>query len=162
MLGPGKRKYVERHEEGEPMNIMGIDPGVKGAFCVLPLRDPGIDNIIIAEFKTLTDKEIIEAIKEIMPDVVYLESVFRVDKLVAHRGFLKGVCTTFGIPVHDVRPQEWKKRLNIPQNKGLTTAQKRRDELNCVNNLYPFLDDANRDNAASVCIAEYGRRCLLT
>jgi hypothetical protein len=143
------------------MNIMGIDPGVKGAFCVIPLRNPEINNVIITEFVNLTDREIIEAIKEIMPDVVYLESVFRVDKLVAHRGFIKGVCSTFNITVHDVRPQDWKKKLNIPMLKGLTTAQKRKDELNCVHNLYPFLEDANRDNAASVCIAEYGRQCLL-
>ena len=122
------------------MNIMGIDPGVKGSFCVMPLREPSLDNIIITEFKNLTDREVIEAIKEIMPDVVYLESVFRVDKLVAHRGFLKGVCATYNLTVHDVRPQEWKKKLKIPMVKGLTDAQKRKDELNCVHNLYPFLD----------------------
>jgi len=143
------------------MNIMGIDPGVKGSFCVMPLHEPSLDNIVITEFKNLADREIIEAIKEIMPDVVYLESVFRVDKLVAHRGFLKGVCTTLNLTVHDVRPQEWKKKLKIPMVKGLTNAQKRKDELNCVHNLYPFLDDANRDNAASICIAEYGRRAML-
>lgn len=140
------------------MIIMGIDPGVKGAFCAMPQSNPEIHNVIITEFKNLTDNEIILAIKEIMPDVVYLESVFRVDKLVAHRGFLRGVCITFNIPVHDVRPQEWKSELKIPQMKCLSNAQRRKDELNCVNNLYPFLEDANRDNAASVCIAEYGRR----
>lgn len=140
------------------MIIMGIDPGVKGAFCAMPQHNPEIHNVVITEFKNLTDNEIILAIKEIMPDVVYLESVFRVDKLVSHRGFLRGICITLNIPVHDVRPQEWKSELKIPQMKSLSNAQRRKDELNCVNNLYPFLEDANRDNAASVCIAEYGRR----
>jgi hypothetical protein len=138
--------------------IMGIDPGVKGAFCSMPIKDASLDNVVITEFKNLTDHEIIEAIKEIMPDVVYLESVFRVDKLVEHRGFLRGICKALHLSVHSVRPQEWKRLLKIPMNKSLTDAQKRKDELNFVHNTYPFLDIANRDNSASVCIAEYGRR----
>lgn len=137
---------------------MGIDPGVKGAFCSIPIKDPCLDNVVITEFKNLTDHEIIEAIKEIMPDVVYLESVFRPLKLIEHRGFLRGICKALHLPVHSVRAQEWKRLLKIPMNKSLTDAQKRKDELNFVHNAYPFLDDANRDNSASVCIAEYGRR----
>ena len=141
------------------MIVMGVDPGGKGSFCAMPIKEtPSLDNIVITEFKSLTDREVVEAIKEIMPDIVYLESVFRVDKLVEHRGFLRGIFASLNIGVIGVRPQEWKRSLKIPIAKSLSNTQKRKDELNCVNNLYPFLDDANRENAASVCIAEYGRR----
>lgn len=119
--------------------IAGCDPGAKGAIALLyPERgmlrviDMPTYEITRTKTRTLMDEgAIADFLKDGMPIHLYLEEVFASPQMGVTSAFtfgvnygtVKGVCTGLSIPRSEVRPQVWKKGLNVPKDKKEATAR---------------------------------------
>jgi crossover junction endodeoxyribonuclease RuvC len=114
------------------MSIIGIDPGLGGAICLL--RENG--ELLIEDMPTLQlgkraiDEHrlasIIDSFGSMDPStVVYLEQVGvrpgegAVGAFTFGRGYglIRGVCVANFLPVRDVTPASWKRALNVKGDK---------------------------------------------
>lgn len=153
--------------------IMGIDPGRdSGSFTVMPLtKDPLPNEIIVFPLKNKTIYEFIDQLKMYRPKKVFLEKVFKNAKLIEHRAEVSGVLATLKITHESVEWSQWKKALNVPIGKVITSKgaekrtanRKRRDELDVATRLFPVdeVEGLTQTTAASLLIAEYGRRLMV-
>ena len=110
--------------------IVGIDPGVSGAICILrngkvtmtcdmPIMVDGtkskrqvnaaeLANILINEKIGEQDKIILESVSA-MPG----QGVTGMFSFGQSFGVIKGVCAALKLPLHLVRPVKWKKHFNL-------------------------------------------------
>lgn len=139
--------------------IIGIDPGKKGALCILDK---------VPKFVDFKDKNIlgyIEVLKDLDIKLAAIEKVgaMRGQGVVSmfsfgeNYGMIQGVLKTLGIPYILVRPQEWQKTLNIP------TKSDKKVIASIIQNIYPNAElygirgGLNDGRSDSLCIAHYAQ-----
>ena len=108
--------------------IIGIDPGLKGAFCFLYPRKPPV--VIAMPLMPNSGRRNLHDLDEQMSiikfsgaSLVAIEDVTRPAKLTRHQGFLIGVAKCAGIDVVHIRPQIWKKHYGIGPDKSESIAK---------------------------------------
>jgi crossover junction endodeoxyribonuclease RuvC len=150
--------------------IVGIDPGVSGAICILrngkvamtcdmPIMVDGtkskrqvnaaeLANILINEKIGEQDKIILESVSA-MPG----QGVTGMFSFGQSFGVIKGVCAALKLPLHLVRPVKWKKHFNLLNSEKDASRTK-------VIEMYPYISsqvskkkDANKADA--ILIAKY-------
>ena len=150
--------------------IVGIDPGVSGAICILrngkvtmtcdmPIMVDGtkskrqvnaaeLANILINEKIGEQDKIILESVSA-MPG----QGVTGMFSFGQSFGVIKGVCAALKLPLHLVRPVKWKKDFNLLNSEKDASRTK-------VIEMYPYISskvskkkDANKADA--ILIAKY-------
>jgi len=141
------------------MNIIGIDPGQKGA-AVLIRQDGSID---IAQFSKMTEADIADTLREWddrdTHPFAYIERVHAMPKqgvsstfkFGTNYGFLIGCLTALKIPFEFVTPNTWQKFLSC-QSKGNKNVTKQKAQQ-----LFPH-EKIIHEIADALLIAEYGRR----
>jgi Holliday junction resolvasome RuvABC endonuclease subunit len=105
------------------MRILGIDPGVSGAYALL--ADDGISSPIVDDLPVVGNQinagEWRRVIKTLMPDIAIVElvhsmpgqgvaSTFRFGMAC---GIIRGVLLGAGAPIIDVTPNTWKKYFKL-------------------------------------------------
>ena len=157
---------MNRNQEG----IVGSDPGVSGAICILrngkvtmtcdmPIMVDGtkskrqvnaaeLANILINEKIGEQDKIILESVSA-MPG----QGVTGMFSFGQSFGVIKGVCAALKLPLHLVRPVKWKKHFNLLNSEKDASRTK-------VIEMYPYISsevskkkDANKADA--ILIAKY-------
>ena len=150
--------------------IVGIDPGVSGAICILrngkvtmtcdmPIMVDGtkskrqvnaaeLANILINEKIGEHDKIILESVSA-MPG----QGVTGMFSFGQSFGVIKGVCAALKLPLHLVRPVKWKKHFNLLNSEKDASRTK-------VIEMFPYISsevskkkDANKADA--ILIAKY-------
>ena len=150
--------------------IVGIDPGVSGAICILrngkvtmtcdmPIMVDGtkskrqvnaaeLANILIDEKIGEHDKIILESVSA-MPG----QGVTGMFSFGQSFGVIKGVCAALKLPLHLVRPVKWKKHFNLLNSEKDASRTK-------VIEMFPYISsevskkkDANKADA--ILIAKY-------
>ena len=113
------------------MIIIGVDPGVSGAICILtngkiteiydmPTMIDGkknkkqvngaeITNIINKELENEKDAKVVIEHVSAMPG----QGVTSMFNFGQSFGVLKGICAALKLPVHFIRPVKWKKHFNL-------------------------------------------------
>ena len=153
-----------------PEVIVGIDPGVSVAICILrngkvtmtcdmPIMVDGtkskrqvnaaeLANILINEKIGEQDKIILESVSA-MPG----QGVTGMFSFGQSFGVIKGVCAALKLPLHLVRPVKWKKHFNLLNSEKDASRTK-------VIEMYPYISsqvskkkDANKADA--ILIAKY-------
>jgi len=153
-----------------PEVIVGIDPGVSGAICILrngkvtmtcdmPIMVDGtkskrqvnaaeLANILINEKIGEQDKIILESVSA-MPG----QGVTGMFSFGQSFGVIKGVCAALKLPLHLVRPVKWKKHFNLLNSEKDASRTK-------VIEMYPYISsqvskkkDSNKADA--ILIAKY-------
>lgn len=116
--------------------ILGIDPGVSGALCLVDPKTKKIVALVDMPTVVVTINKknrnviaaplIAEAIKRLNPSKAILEKVgvrpgegalgaFTFGRGV---GQLEGVLAALGVPTESVMPATWKRKLDVPADKG--------------------------------------------
>jgi len=143
------------------MNIIGIDPGQKGAAALIDSNGIIID---IARFDKLTQADIADALSEWTMDTetgyfAYLEKVHAMPKqgvsstfkFGTNFGFLIGCLTALKIPFEFVTPNTWQKALSCQSKGDKNVTKTKAQQLFPEHNIIHTIADA-------LLIAEYGRR----
>jgi len=138
------------------MNILGVDPGVGGGYCLFE------DGVPVFAHKFESESSFIEFIHQRKIDHAFLEKVgsrpgqglSTTWTFADNNGFLRGVMRAYGIPVELVRPQEWQKGIGLPKKK-LTYAQ-RKTALKDLANLFCPSMKWTKDTADAYLIGRYG------
>ncbi|MDT1061176.1 hypothetical protein RM190_04845 [Paracoccus sp. CPCC 101403] len=114
------------------MNLLGIDPGRKGALAIL---DSDTLQVVTHDMPASTPElhDLIAALPEVR--VCILEQIYAgpqmsrtsVGAMFESFGVLKGALTWRSIPVQTVRPNIWKAALNVPADKN--AARRRASEF---------------------------------
>ena len=113
------------------MIIIGIDPGVSGAICILtdgkiteiyemPTMIDGKKNkkqVNGAEVTNIINKELVNK-KDINVVIEHVsampgQGVTSMFNFGQSFGVLKGICAALKLPVHFIRPVKWKKHFNL-------------------------------------------------
>ena len=113
------------------MIIIGIDPGVSGAICILtdgkiteiyemPTMIDGKKNkkqVNGAEVTNIINKELVSE-KDINVVIEHVsampgQGVTSMSNFGQSFGVLKGICAALKLPVHFIRPVKWKKHFNL-------------------------------------------------
>jgi len=113
------------------MIIIGIDPGVSGAICILtdgkitelyemPTMIDGKKNkkqVNGAEVTNIIKKELVN-VKDINVVIEHVsampgQGVTSMFNFGQSFGVLKGICAALKLPVHFIRPVKWKKHFNL-------------------------------------------------
>ncbi len=113
------------------MIIIGIDPGVSGAICILtdgkiteiyemPTMIDGKKNkkqVNGAEVTNIINKELVNE-KDINVVIEHVsampgQGVTSMFNFGQSFGVLKGICAALKLPVHFIRPVKWKKHFNL-------------------------------------------------
>ena len=113
------------------MIIIGIDPGVSGAICILtdgkiteiyemPTMIDGKKNkkqVNGAEITNIINKELVNE-KDINVVIEHVsampgQGVTSMFNFGQSFGVLKGICAALKLPVHFIRPVKWKKHFNL-------------------------------------------------
>jgi crossover junction endodeoxyribonuclease RuvC len=160
------------------MFILGIDPGLNGAMCLINQYGDILDTQIFSKFDDEFDREAFkEGLRrmkmEHSVDVAFLEkvhampgqgvvSMFNFGKTY---GVIIGILTSFNVPITFVRPQEWMKVIHLKHTVDL--PPKVRSKI-AVESVYPGIDLRKSKKARTphdglvdaLLIAEYGRREL--
>lgn len=166
------------------MIIIGIDPGLNGAICVLdfspsltsiddiklipmPLNGNEVDCHLLAEiFEAfhLLENEIVMAYLEKV-SAMPKQGVSSMFKFGRNVGALQAMLAAFKIPYAEVRPQSWQKEMHAGVNKKCLQLPKERS-LSAAKKLFPRvnllkskLSRVPHDGFVdALLIAEYGRR----
>ena len=153
------------------MTILGIDPGVNGAICVLkkgkilevyemPTMIDGkknkkqvngaeVTNIFMKEIGNENESRVVIEHVNAMPG----QGVTSMFNFGQSFGVIKGICAALRLPIHFVRPVKWKKHFNlIHTNKDASRTK--------VIEIFPYISsklsrkkDSNK--ADSILIAKY-------
>ena len=115
------------------MIIIGIDPGISGAICILEnkkiieiydtptmidgkknkkqINGAQIANIIKNKIDNNKDKEIVLVVEHVnaMPG----QGVTSMFNFGQSFGVIKGICAALSLPIYFVRPSKWKKHFNL-------------------------------------------------
>ncbi len=153
------------------MIIIGIDPGVSGAICILtdgkiteiyemPTMIDGKKNkkqVNGAEVTNIINKELVNE-KDINVVIEHVsampgQGVTSMFNFGQSFGVLKGICAALKLPVHFIRPVKWKKHFNLLNSEKDASRTK-------VIETYPYISselskkkDANKADA--ILIAKY-------
>ena len=153
------------------MTILGIDPGVNGAICILkkgkilevyemPTMIDGkknkkqvngaeVTNIFMKEIGNENESRVVIEHVNAMPG----QGVTSMFNFGQSFGVIKGICAALRLPIHFVRPVKWKKHFNlIHTNKDASRTK--------VIEIFPYISsklsrkkDSNK--ADSILIAKY-------
>ena len=147
------------------MIIIGIDPGVSGAICILtdgkiteiyemPTMIDGKKNkkqVNGAEVTNIINKELVNE-KDINVVIEHVsampgQGVTSMFNFGQSFGVLKGICAALKLPVHFIRPVKWKKHFNLINTEKDASRTK-------VIELFPYISskiskkkDANKADA---------------
>lgn len=151
------------------MTFIGIDPGKKGAYCIIN-NDNNTNTIIACPFD---EETFIKDMASVCGFYDINDNVFCVLEHVGampgqgtvsmfsfgeNFGFIQGVLKTMDIPYELVRPQKWKKEYGITSDKNTS--------IEVCKRLFPNVslkrtEKCKKDDdglAESILIAEYARR----
>ena len=150
--------------------IVGIDPGVSGAICILrngkvtmtcdmPIMVDGtkskrqvnaaeLANILINEKIGEQDKIILESVSA-MPG----QGVTGMFSFGQSFGVIKGVCAALKLPLHLVRPVKWKKHFNLLNSEKDASRTKEIEMYPYISSQVSKKKDANKADA--ILIAKY-------
>lgn len=141
--------------------FVGIDPGVEGAIAILN-EEEGWTTIAIPEINNFFDTSdlLSECIYPSYDDIVYIENVWKPNKLVRLAGMLEGIFLSAGAQVYHVAPSTWRKEIL-----GYRLATKQ-DAIDYCLKVYPIgallrtINSKVPDHnfAEALCIAEYCKR----
>lgn len=151
---------------------LGIDPGAKGALCILDsnskqlwfMNTPGIDITPRAVYDWILDLNLITPIKRIaIEDVhaIYGTSAGSNFKFGMNTGMLHGIIGATGFGYELVTPKVWQKGCGVRFKKGMKAPDKKRAVASLALQLYPSallygpqggLLDGRAD---ALCIAHY-------
>lgn len=163
------------------IRIVGIDPGLSGAFCVMTIADDDRRPDITFEpmpiiGRDLDFHELCRIFASIQDAHVFLEQVnaFKMGASSAFKfgrqlGALEALLHAHRISFTQVTPQKWqgimhsginKKSMPLPKQRSLAVVRRLFPELNLLKtSRSKFPDDGYVD---ALLMAEYGRRALIT
>jgi hypothetical protein len=147
------------------MRILAIDPGAQGGYAFK------LDNPLKVSSGTGplpdTEGDIITLIKEMGPDVAYLEDLVKyagtnmpssaMATYASNWGFLKGALQMAGCRVVLVRPQEWIKFLGLGSSKGVGKTVWKNKLKERAQQLYPGMK-VTLKNSDALLILEFALR----
>ena len=74
-------------------------------------------------------------------------------------GFLRGVLTSLQIPIHDVTPVQWQRKMGISVKKGESKTAKKNRHKQLAQQMFPHLAKGmTHHKADALLIAAYGKR----
>ena len=147
------------------MIIIGIDPGVSGAICILtngkiteiyemPTMIDGKKNkkqVNGAEITNIINKELINEkdAKAVIEHVSAMpgQGVTSMFNFGQSFGVLKGVCAALKLPVHFVRPVKWKKHFNLIKTEKDASRTKVIEAFPYISSQLSKKKDANKADA---------------
>ena len=139
------------------MRIVGIDPGWSGGVATLNERG---EVEVVASFTKMTEKDILRAMLMACEgaDVVYIEKVHAMPgqgvtsmfKFGQIYGMLRMIVLAMSVPMHDVTPQTWQKKLSC------RTGGDKNVTKSLAQQWWPDTK-ITHGNADALLIAEYGR-----
>ena len=153
------------------MIIIGIDPGVSGAICILnngkitevyemPTMIDGKKNkkqVNGAEITNIFQKELIsnKDAKVVIEHVSAMpgQGVTSMFNFGQSFGVLKGICAALKLPVYFVRPVKWKKHFNLIRTNKDASRTKVIEIFPYISSKIPKKKDANKADA--ILIAAY-------
>lgn len=152
------------------MKVLGIDPGVKGALCII---DTDTNDIFTHPISLLDGRIDVKAIGQFLfqhkPDIAYIEQVHGMPKHSSKGNFTFGLnhglvlaCVyMLEIPTVFVAPVTWKILILGSRSVGKTESIQFTQNNHPQVNLLPGKKKVPHDGIAdAVCIAEYGIRKL--
>ena len=147
------------------MIIIGIDPGVSGAICILnngkiteiyemPTMIDGKKNkkqVNGAEVTNIINKEIIneKEAKVVIEHVSAMpgQGVTSMFNFGQSFGVLKGICAALKLPVYFIRPIKWKKYFNLINTEKDASRTKVIEVFPYISSKIPKKKDANKADA---------------
>ena len=147
------------------MIIIGIDPGVSGAICILtngkiteiyemPTMIDGKKNkkqVNGAEVTNIINKEIINEkdAKVVIEHVSAMpgQGVTSMFNFGQSFGVLKGICAALKLPVHFIRPVKWKKHFNLINTEKDASRTKVIESFPYISSKISKKKDANKADA---------------
>ena len=147
------------------MIIIGIDPGVSGAICILtngkiteiyemPTMIDGKKNkkqVNGAEVTNIINKEIINEkdAKVVIEHVSAMpgQGVTSMFNFGQSFGVLKGICAALKLPVHFIRPVKWKKHFNLINTEKDASRTKVIERFPYISSKISKKKDANKADA---------------
>lgn len=144
------------------IQIIGLDPGAKGAMAVLTLDR----RLRLYRFDGKSEQDIAHTIlaESVNTCYAFLEKVHAMPSQGSQStftfgknlGFLRGVLVASGIPFEDVTPQVWQRGVGMGQTFP-TQQHRKRAATQLAQQLYPGIK-ITQDASDGILIAEYGRR----
>ena len=153
------------------MIIIGIDPGVSGAICILtdgkiteiyemPTMIDGKKNkkqVNGAEITNIINKELVNE-KDINVVIEHVsampgQGVTSMFNFGQSFGVLKGICSALKLPVHFIRPVKWKKHFNLINTEKDASRTKVIEVFPYISSKISKKKDANKADA--ILIASY-------
>ena len=153
------------------MIIIGIDPGVSGAICILtdgkiteiyemPTMIDGKKNkkqVNGAEVTNIINKELVNE-KDINVVIEHVsampgQGVTSMFNFGQSFGVLKGICAALKLPVHFIRPVKWKKHFNLINTEKDASRTKVIEVFPYISSKISKKKDANKADA--ILIARY-------
>jgi len=153
------------------MIIIGIDPGVSGAICILtngkiteiyemPTMIDGKKNkkqVNGAEVTNIINKELVNE-KDINVVIEHVsampgQGVTSMFNFGQSFGVLKGICAALKLPVHFIRPVKWKKHFNLINTEKDASRTKVIEVFPYISSKISKKKDANKADA--ILIASY-------
>ena len=147
------------------MIIIGIDPGVSGAICILtegkiteiyemPTMIDGKKNkkqVNGAEITNIINKELVNE-KDINVVIEHVsampgQGVTSMFNFGQSFGVLKGICAALKLPVHFIRPVKWKKHFNLINTEKDASRTKVIDVFHYISSKISKKKDANKVDA---------------
>ena len=147
------------------MIIIGIDPGVSGAICILtdgkiteiyemPTMIDGKKNkkqVNGAEVTNIINKELVNE-KDINVVIEHVsampgQGVTSMFNFGQSFGVLKGICAALKLPVHFIRPVKWKKHFNLINTEKDASRTKVIDVFPYISSKISKKKDANKADA---------------
>jgi len=147
------------------MIIIGIDPGISGAVCILtngkiteiyemPTMIDGkknkkqvngaeITNIINKEIENEKDVKVVIEHVSAMPG----QGVTSMFNFGQSFGVLKGICAALKLPVHFIRPVKWKKHFNLINTEKDASRTKVIEAFPYISSKISKKKDANKADA---------------
>ena len=147
------------------MIIIGIDPGVSGAICILtngkiteiyemPTMIDGKKNkkqVNGAEITNIINKEIENEknVKVVIEHVSAMpgQGVTSMFNFGQSFGVLKGICAALKLPVHFIRPVKWKKHFNLINSEKDASRTKVIEAFPYISSKISKKKDANKADA---------------
>ena len=149
------------------MLIIGIDPGIKGAICILkdgkildvfdmPIMPVGKKNKsqvngsqIYNEIKKVTVNEEKTSIKVVIEQVSAMpgQGVTSMFNFGQSFGVIKGICSALTLPIYFIRPVKWKKHFNLIGSSKDASRTKATELFPNFSNKMAKKKDANKADA---------------
>lgn len=162
-------------------NIIGIDPGIKGA---LALMDDQYNVLDVVDMPSMVERVVngkakrcinyknlqlilsawcaeygeLEAWMEDVHSMPSMNSV-AVFSFGSNVGAIKAVVSNEDIKINYVSPQQWKKNFEIKMSSKMDKKEKKQTSIDYVIGLYPSMCDIigkSSDRAEAILIAKYG------